>query len=190
MLSARDIGLPLEIATEVQQRLGQKQLRPASVLIALLNREGESRVLLTRRTPDMPQHPGQISFPGGKRHAEDRDACHTALRETEEEVGLSSGDVNVLGYLRDYPTLTGFCITPVVGWVERVPQLRADPREVESLLEIPLAHVLDRKHYQRDWHDRDGLRLPHYWIGWGNTRVWGATAGMLYQLAQQVGHQE
>lgn len=186
MLSAVELGLTDDLATEVQNRLQRKTLRPAAVLIALLNREEEPTVLLTRRTRDLPHHPGQISFPGGKRQDTDPDHRCTALRETWEEVGLKESQVTVLGYLPDYPTMTGFCITPVIGWVEDVPVLTANPQEVETILEISLRQALDLTQYHRGIHEREGLMLPHFILKAEGFEVWGATAGMLHHFAQRM----
>ena len=117
--------------------------RPAAVLVPLVRREAGMTVLLTQRTEDMPSHAGQIAFPGGRTQAEDADAKATALRETEEEVGLSRTFVDVIGAVDLYRTGTGYEITPVVGIVTPGFTIHADPREVADVFEVPLAHFLD-----------------------------------------------
>ncbi|MDP1752873.1 MAG: CoA pyrophosphatase, partial [Reyranella sp.] len=104
--------------------------RAAAVLVPLVRREGGTTVLLTQRTDDMPSHAGQIAFPGGRQQAEDADAVATALRETEEEVGLARSFVEVIGPVDLYRTGTGYEITPIVGIVTPGFTTRADPREV------------------------------------------------------------
>lgn len=187
-LALEELGLDAERARLLTQMLEARKLRPASVLIAILQRATGATVLLTRRTPDMPDHAGQISFPGGKRQAGDADARAAALRESEEEVGLPATSVEVLGYLPDYPTLTGFHITPVVGVVANPPDFKACAREVDLLIELPLDFALDARNYRIEEGMRSGLRLPYYVLQWQEHRIWGATAGMLRMLAQQTGN--
>lgn len=186
-LALEELGLDAERAKLLSGMLDARKLRPASVLVAVLQREAGDTVLLTRRTADMPDHAGQISFPGGKRHAEDADARATALREAEEEVGLPASSVEVFGYLPDYPTLSGFHITPVVGVVRDPPAFRVAAREVDTLIELPLEHALQVANYVIEEGVRSGVRLPYYVLQWQDHRVWGATAGMLRLLAQQLG---
>src|SRR4030088_1618714 len=121
--------------------------RPAAVLVPLVRREPGMTVLLTQRTDDMPSHAGQIAFPGGRRQDGDADAVATALRETEEEGGLTRRFIDVIGSVDHYRTGTGYEITPVVGIVTPGFTTRADPREVADVFEVPLEHFLDaRKH--------------------------------------------
>jgi 8-oxo-dGTP pyrophosphatase MutT (NUDIX family) len=156
--------------------------RAASVLIPLVNHADGLSVLLTQRTDDMPSHAGQISFPGGRRQTGDADAVDTALRETREEVGLERRFVTVLGILDRYRTGTGYEITPVVGLVEPGFTVRADPREVADVFEVPLAHFLDEANHRiesRVWKDRE---RRYYAMPYGERYIWGATAGMLKNL--------
>ncbi|MDP1964355.1 MAG: CoA pyrophosphatase, partial [Reyranella sp.] len=119
--------------------------RPAAVLMPLVRRESGITVLLTQRTDDMPSHAGQIAFPGGRQQAEDADAVATALRETEEEVGLTRQFIDVIGAVDLSRTGTGYEITPIVGIVTPGFTTRADPREVADVFEVPLAHFLDER---------------------------------------------
>jgi 8-oxo-dGTP pyrophosphatase MutT (NUDIX family) len=156
--------------------------RAASVLIPLVKRTDGLSVLLTQRTDDMPSHAGQISFPGGRRQAADTDAVDTALRETQEEVGVERRFVTVLGILDHYRTGTGYEITPVVGLVEPGFTIRVDPREVADVFEVPLAHFLDEANHRlesRIWKDRE---RRYYAMPYGERYIWGATAGMLKNL--------
>jgi 8-oxo-dGTP pyrophosphatase MutT (NUDIX family) len=156
--------------------------RPASVLVPLVDRASGVTVLLTQRTDDMPSHAGQISFPGGRRQADDADAIATALRETEEEVGLARQFIQVIGTLDLYRTGTGYEITPVIGIVMPGFTVRADPREVADVFEVPLEHFLDETNHKiasRTWQGRE---RRYYAMPYGERYIWGATAGMLKNL--------
>lgn len=155
--------------------------RPAAVLVPLVRRAPGVTVLLTQRTDDMPSHAGQIAFPGGRRQP-DEDAIATALRETEEEVGLERRFVDVVGTLDRYRTGTGYEITPVVGIVAPGFTTQADPREVADVFEVPLAHFLDEKNHRIDSRLRDGQQRRFYAMPYGERYIWGATAGMLKNL--------
>ncbi len=156
--------------------------RPASVLVPLVRREPELTVLLTQRTEDMPSHAGQIAFPGGRRQAEDVDAIATALRETEEEVGLTRNFIEVIGPVDQYRTGTGYEITPIVGMVAPGFTPRADPREVADVFEVPLAHFLDERNHRIDSRVWQGRERRYYAMPYGERYIWGATAGMLKNL--------
>jgi len=158
---------------------------PAAVLVPLIGHADGLTVLLTQRTSHLVHHPGQISFPGGRLEPEDEgDPVTGALRETFEEVGLAADTVTILGRLDDYLTITGFLVTPVVGIVAPPLALTLDAFEVAEVFEVPLAFLIDRAnhvlhHRQVDGHDRA------YWaIPWGERLIWGATAGMLVNLAE------
>ncbi|MBS0517539.1 MAG: CoA pyrophosphatase [Proteobacteria bacterium] len=156
--------------------------RPASVLVPLVKREPGMTVLLTQRTDDMPSHAGQIAFPGGRRQPDDADAVATALRETEEEVGLSRKFVDVVGSIDLYRTGTGYEITPIVGIVEPGFTLHADPREVADVFEVPLEHFLDEVNHRIDSRTWQGRERRYYAMPYGERYIWGATAGMLKNL--------
>ncbi|MCF8532328.1 MAG: CoA pyrophosphatase [Reyranella sp.] len=156
--------------------------RPAAVLVPLVRRAPGMTVLLTQRTDDMPSHAGQIAFPGGRRQAEDVDAVATALRETEEEVGLERRFVDVVGPVDLYRTGTGYEITPIVGIVEPGFTARADPREVADVFEVPLEHFLDERNHRIDSRVWQGRERRYYAMPYGERYIWGATAGMLKNL--------
>ena len=157
--------------------------RPASVLVPLVNRPAGVTVLLTQRTEDMPSHAGQVAFPGGRRQDDDADAIATALRETEEEVGVARSFVDVVGSVDLYRTGTGFEITPVVGIVSPGFITRADPREVADVFEVPLGHFLDERNHRIDSRTiASGLQRRYYAMPYGDRYIWGATAGMLKNL--------
>lgn len=156
--------------------------RSASVLMPLIRRETGITVLLTQRTEDMPSHAGQIAFPGGRRQVEDIDATATALRETEEEVGLTRDFIEVIGALDLYRTGTGYQITPIVGIVTPGFTMRADPREVADVFEVPLDHFLDERNHRIDSRVWQGRERRYYAMPYGERYIWGATAGMLKNL--------
>ena len=152
---------------------------PAAVLVPLINREDGLTVLFTERSRDLPDHPGQISFPGGRVEAGDADTGIAALREAEEEVGLSRAHVTLLGRLEPYETVTGYRVTPVVGWVEPPFEVRADPVEVADIFEVPLAFLLEPANHQRHFRMVGNTRRDYYAIPYGDRYIWGATAAML-----------
>lgn len=160
---------------------------PAALLIALLPAEDGPRILLTRRTDHLKDHAGQIAFPGGRIEPEDPDPVAAALREAEEEIGLDPRRVEVLGQIARYRTRTGFSIHPVVGWVEPPATFRPDPFEVAEVFDVPLAYVLDPANHRRDAIERDGRRREFWVVPWQNRYIWGATAGILVNLARLVG---
>lgn len=156
--------------------------RAASVLMPLIRRDSGITVLLTQRTEDMPSHAGQIAFPGGRRQAEDANATATALRETEEEVGLTRNFIEVIGSLDQYRTGTGYEITPIVGIVTPGFTPHADPREVADVFEVPLDHFLDERNHRIDSRVWQGRERRYYAMPYGERYIWGATAGMLKNL--------
>ncbi len=162
-------------------------LRPAAVLVAVIDRPDEPSVLFTRRATHLRAHAGQVSFPGGRSEPEDAGPAQTALRESFEEVGLEPDRVELVGYLDDYPTVTRFLVTPVVGVVEPGASFRADRSEVEAVFEVPLAFLLDARNYERRTILRGQRRLPYWALEHEGNTIWGATAGMLHNLLEKVG---
>ena len=154
-------------------------LRPAGVLVPIMERPKGLAVLLTQRAAHLKIHAGQASFPGGRMEPRDSDVRATALRETHEEIGVGPQFIDVIGYLKAMPTITGFAVTPVVGLVQDDVELRLDHSEVEYTFEVPLEFLLNDGNDQlaeREWEGRRfRLREFHY----GGERVWGATAYML-----------
>jgi 8-oxo-dGTP pyrophosphatase MutT (NUDIX family) len=154
-------------------------LRPAGVLVPLMQRSDGLTILLTQRAAHLKLHAAQASFPGGRMEEHDADVLATALRETHEEVGIAPGHVDVIGYLDPLPTITGFAVTPVVGLVSDNAELVIDRTEVDYTFELPLDFLLDEdndKLADREWQGkRFRLREFHF----DGERVWGATAYML-----------
>jgi 8-oxo-dGTP pyrophosphatase MutT (NUDIX family) len=154
----------------------------AAVLVPLVNRTDGLTVLLTQRSADLPDHAGQISFPGGRVEPEDGSVDIAALRETEEEVGLPRARVTLLGRLADYETVTGYRVTPVVGWVEPPFPVTPDPTEVADVFEVPLAFLLEPANLQHQFRMIGERRRDFYAIPYGERYIWGATAAMLLML--------
>lgn len=159
-------------------------LRSAAVLVPLIDRPQGMTVLLTQRTAHLSAHAGQVSFPGGRMEKEDVDAVDTALRETEEEVGLTREIITVIGRLDTYVTGTGFEITPIVGIVEPDYLLDIDPFEVAEVFEVPLAYILDRRNHNRTERESAGRTRVFFVLPYEGRNIWGATAGMLVNLAE------
>jgi len=155
---------------------------PAAVLVPLVNRAEGLQVLLTQRSADLPHHPGQISFPGGRVEPADPSLAAAALREAQEEVGLPHDRVAILGELATYETVTGFRVTPVVAWVEPPFELKPDPVEVADVFEVPLAHLMDPANQQRHFRMLGEMRRDYWAIPYQERFIWGATAAMLLML--------
>lgn len=171
------------LAREGSVRAGRgNELTPAAVLIPLIMHENELKILLTQRTAHLHDHPGQISFPGGRSDPQDTSAIDTALREAEEEIGLPSHRVEVLGSLPHYLTITGYQVTPVVSLVDAGHAYEPDEFEVADIFEVPMAYLMNPHHHeQRMWESPQGYRR-FYAMPYENKFIWGATAGMLRNL--------
>ena len=155
---------------------------PAAVLVPLIEREQGLTVLLTQRAATLSAHAGQISFPGGRIEAEDLDPWHAALREAEEEIGLSQSLVEFAGYLPDHWVGTGYRVTPAVGFVSPGFELRIAAAEVHDVFEVPFDFILDAANHKsrtRQWGD---VTLDVHDIPYAGRNIWGATAGMLLTL--------
>ena len=158
------------------------RLKRAAVLIPVFKKEGEYHLLFTRRTDRVEHHQGQISFPGGRQDPEDRDLLATALREAEEEMGIRREDVRVLGELDDICTVTDFCVAPFVGMIPYPYPFRPNPHEIEEMIEVPLAVLLDPARFRREFRGLAGRMWPVYFYQHGRHTIWGATASIVKQL--------
>ena len=143
-------------------------------------------VMLTQRSHDMPSHPGQISFPGGKMEACDATPVDCALREAHEEIGLAAEFVETLGFLDSYRTGTGFQISPVVAFVRPGFAVALDPREVLEVFEVPLAFLMDEANHQKHAREWRGRQRSFYAMPYEGRYIWGATAGMLKNMHQRL----
>jgi len=178
-----------ELSAELAKLLGQKvaaNMRAAAVLVPIIQRCDGPHLLLTRRSELLRQHKGQISFPGGARDPGDSSFAAAALREAFEEIGLPPGSVEIVGYLDDYPVISGFRITPVVGIVGENFKPALASGEVAELFDLPLAQVLAADAFERKILSRDGFEVPFFEIIYRSYRIWGATAGILWQLRNRL----
>jgi 8-oxo-dGTP pyrophosphatase MutT (NUDIX family) len=158
--------------------------RPAAVLVPVVTRPGGATVLFTQRTAHLNDHAGQVSFPGGRIEPDDADAEAAAVRETEEEVGIQPDRIEIIGRLAEYNTGTGFTVTPIVGIVHPPFDVRPDPFEVADVFEVPLDKLSDLGNYSFHMRVRGGRLRRFYQIEHDNRIIWGATAGMLRNLAR------
>ncbi|GAA3529373.1 CoA pyrophosphatase [Zobellella aerophila] len=158
----------------------------AAVLLPLQEGERGLELILTRRSRHLRHHPGQVSFPGGRVEETDISLWHTALRESEEEIGLDPSLCQPLGRLRAQYTVSGFALTPFVGLVDASARFTANPAEVEEVFQVPLEYLLDlRRHHLFTLRRRGRLHTVCF-IRWQGIWVWGITAAVLHQFALQV----
>jgi len=195
MLGTEDLAARLAMAAArppvaVDDRPGQGEgtpcrLTPAAVLVPIVAHPAPS-VLLTLRGRQLRAHAGQVAFPGGRIEPSDPSPAAAALREAEEEIGLTPRSVRVVGTLGDHVTGTGFRVTPVVAVVSPPLSLRPDPGEVEEVFELPLAEVLDPAAFS--WREEvlDGRRRRSFVVRHARHLIWGATASMLVSLREAL----
>ena len=166
----------------------EDSLKQASVLIAVTRptAEADSKIVLTVRSADLKSHAGQISLPGGKRESADSDAVATALRESEEEIGLPPNEVKVLGKLGDLALPSGYLVTPIVGLINAELHFIRQEDEVEDIFKAPLSLILEIPSYKRSKVEFKGKERTILEIQYGSYRIWGATAAILFNLAQNV----
>jgi 8-oxo-dGTP pyrophosphatase MutT (NUDIX family) len=166
----------------IAKRQAAGKVTRAAVLIPLLLKSDGLSVLLTQRTNHLRDHAGQISFPGGRMDPEDNGPHETALRESEEEIGLERARVEIIGQLPDYLTVSGYSVAPMVGLVKPQAEYVLDEFEVADIFEVPLAFLMDPANHQiRVWQSEQGSR-SFYAMPYGDRFIWGATAGMLRNL--------
>lgn len=174
----------LELRT--RRTIDDESLIRAAVLILLFPRDDQLWVLLTKRTSVVEHHKGQISFPGGAMDTGDRDSIATALRETEEEIGLNPSDIEVLGLFDDAWVPSGFRITPVLGFTRVPPRVRLSPQEVEEIVEVPLSFFLDSRNERVQQFVRDGRPIDVYFYTYRTNEIWGATAALLRAFLHEL----
>jgi 8-oxo-dGTP pyrophosphatase MutT (NUDIX family) len=162
-----------------------RPIRPAAVLVAVVDHP-EPTVLLTQRAQHLPDHPGQVSFPGGKIDASDDSPLSSALREAEEEIGLARSFVTPIGYLDLYMTTLGYRIVPVIACVKPGFSLTLNVSEVDAIFEVPLGYLMDQNNIERHARDWQGMRRHYYAITFGERYIWGVTAGILRNLYDRV----
>jgi 8-oxo-dGTP pyrophosphatase MutT (NUDIX family) len=174
----------LDLDPETWERAGVKATRPAAVLIPVVDRP-EPTVLLTLRT-ELPSHPGQIAFPGGKIEAIDATPASAAMREAEEEIGLTHELIEPIGYLDLYLTFSGFRILPTLARVRPDYELVLNEREVADAFEVPLAFLMDVQNHALHSRDWKGIQRKYYAMPFGERYIWGVTAGILRNLYERI----
>jgi len=173
-------------ADPVMQKIAEvRPIRPAAVLVPIVD-HAEPTVLLTQRAQHLPDHAGQISFPGGKIDKTDANPLQSALRETEEEIGLDRAGVEPIGYLDLYMTTRGYRIVPTLARIAPGFRLTLNTNEVDNVFEVPLAFVMDIANHQRHSRDWEGVMRHYYAITFGERYIWGVTAGILRNLYDRI----
>jgi 8-oxo-dGTP pyrophosphatase MutT (NUDIX family) len=184
-LNAQGARGDLDLNPESWIKAGVKAIRPAAVLVPVIDRS-EPTVLLTQRTPDLTTHAGQIAFPGGKIEPSDANPVAAALREANEETGLPPTLIEPIGYLDLYLTFSGFRILPTVARVKPGFVLTLNPGEVTDAFEVPLKFLMTSSNYARKTRDWRGVQRDYYEIPFEDRYIWGITAGILRNLYERI----
>ncbi len=158
----------------------------AAVLVPIINRPEGATVLLTVRSSNMPSHPGQISFPGGKAEPTDKDRIATALREAHEEVNIAPNAADVIGALGVHKGGLGFSVTPVIAVIDPTADIKPCPREVGEIFEAPLNFVADLSNHITEEREHEGIKYNMFAAPYGRFHIWGLTAGILRTLAETL----
>ena len=173
-------------ADPVMRKIAEvRPIKPAAVLVPVVDHP-EPSVLLTQRAQHLPDHPGQVSFPGGKIDKSDASPLASALREAEEEIGLDRSFVEPIGYLDLYLTTLGYRIVPVIARVKPGFSLTLNVSEVDASFEVPLGYLMDQNNIERHSRDWQGMRRHYYAITFGERYIWGVTAGILRNLHDRI----
>ena len=174
------------LSQRTKKTIVDDSLKPSGVLLPLFYKDEKCHILFTKRTEDVEHHKGQISFPGGSHDEGDETLMATALRESYEEVGIKSEDVEILGELDDVVTTTRFVISPFVGFIPYPYKFNINANETDELIEVPIQALLDEKIHREDLMIREGKPCPVYFYHYNNHVIWGATAGILKQFLDLV----
>jgi 8-oxo-dGTP pyrophosphatase MutT (NUDIX family) len=180
------LSRPMDGPVTVDEPVAAAALTPAAVLVALVASPRGPELILTQRTADLRNHPSQISLPGGRIEPDDAGPAGAALREAWEEVRLPPAQVDIIGRLPLYRTVSDYCVYPFVGWVEPPVSLVPDIREVADVFLVPLAFVLDPLNHTRESMVHEGTVRTFYVLPFPGRRIWGATAGILVNLARAL----
>lgn len=186
MITLKQIQQALDASGEITPRAAE--LRPSAVLVPLIEKSNGLHLLLTQRAEHLRHHAGQISFPGGSMDDTDRDLIHTALRETEEEVGIAQEDIEVLGKLPLQPTGSGFLIQPIVGVLPQQFELDLCEDEVSSTFEAPLDFLFQPDNQQHSYREYGGKNYSIYSIPYDGWNIWGATANIIVKFSKLISH--
>jgi 8-oxo-dGTP pyrophosphatase MutT (NUDIX family) len=164
----------------------ENERRQAAVVVPVIERKGEATVLLTKRSESLPTHAGQISFPGGKVDPSDANVIETAFREAHEEVGLEAEFIDPVGFMNDYLTGTGFCIAPLVAVVREGFTITPDHKEVDDVFEVPLGFLMNARNHEIHTREWRGAQRLFYAMLYEERFIWGATAGILRMLYENL----
>lgn len=179
---------------EIKSRLKAKSRRvidrpelvPASVLMLLMNKDGFPHVLLTKRTSNVATHRGEVSFPGGKCDDKDADTLHTALRETEEEVGIPARDITLLGEFDHYFSIWGFHVSTFVGSIPHPYHYKSNPSEIDACIEAPLDMFYYERYYKTEIYHFEGREVPVYYYHFNGFEIWGLTARIMTDFSRII----
>ena len=171
-----------ELNPEMAALTKDEHKQPAAVLIPVIEQGTQASILFTQRTDEMPTHPGQISFPGGKMDAIDTNLVETALREAHEEIGLEARFIDTIGFLDDYVTSTGYRISPLVAVIRPGYSITPDNSEVADVFDVPLSFLMEPHNHEMHSREWRGTQRKYYAMPYENHFIWGATAGMLRNL--------
>lgn len=169
-----------------KRRIELGSLIPASVLIPFFEKNGQVHILFAKRTQNVRHHKGQISFPGGAFDPQDKDLLQTALRETEEEVGLKKEDVEIVAELDDMFTPTNFRVTPFAGFIPYPYAFKLNPHETAELIEIPLSHLLNERHHRLGYRRLFNKTVEVHYYDYKEHTVWGVTGLILFELLEKI----
>ena len=172
-----------DLPESARKLIKRESLVPAAVLIPLVG-ASDIEVILTQRANHLKHHAGQISFPGGRLEKQDDGPLAAALRETEEEIGLDPAFVEIAGYLTPCITITGYVVTPVVGFLRNGYTVTADRVEVDEVFKVPMAHLLNPENWVRRNREFMGVPVTYHEIPWQGRNIWGATAAMLIAFSK------
>ena len=186
MITLKQIQQALDAADEITPR--STELRPSAVLVPVIEKSDGLHLLLTQRAEHLRHHAGQISFPGGSMDNTDRDLIHTALRETEEEIGIPQQQIDVLGKLPLQPTGSGFLIQPVVGILPNKFELSLSENEVTAAFQAPVDFLFNANNQQHSYHQHQGKNYSIYSIPYNGWNIWGATANIIVKFSQLLNH--
>ncbi|RMF14294.1 MAG: CoA pyrophosphatase [Alphaproteobacteria bacterium] len=185
---ARALRSDFDLLADSGKALPTSAPRRAAVLVPVhwpeAGRDDDARLILTRRASDLSAHAGQVAFPGGRVEKGERDE-EAALREAREEIALAPSRVEIAGRLEPYRTVTDYLVTPIIGFIEGPLELVADPREVAEIFTVPMRHVLDMSRYEHHVRNTARGRRAYYVLPHETHFIWGATAHMLYGLAER-----